>query len=267
MKEAITIFLFTVGTTLFYWFVAQQVPQKEAHPPKELVLRQDLTTSEMVIIGEQLFNGKGTCYTCHQPELSNRYPLLDQIGAEAGNRVEGQSGLDYLLESMYEPNAYVLEPYLAGMPVISNLLTDEEILAVIAYLQSQGGTPTVTMAHQSQYSGTNPYDFSGGADEGDGMKALNLDGPGIFSKFSCNTCHLVEKSDIVLAGPSLHDVGNRLSTPTIYESILDPEAQITAGYEGGTMSALLNGNGFYEQVTSKDLKILVDYLASLKGEN
>ena len=55
---------------------------------------------------------------------------------------------------MYEPDSYVVEGFNPGMPVINEPpigLTDQEILVVIAYLQSLGGTPTVTLQTAHRY--------------------------------------------------------------------------------------------------------------------
>ncbi len=59
---------------------------------------------------------------------------------------------------MYEPDAYVVPGFNPGMPPINKPpigLTDQEILCVIAYLQSLGGTPSVTLQTTHRYhSGT-----------------------------------------------------------------------------------------------------------------
>jgi hypothetical protein len=57
---------------------------------------------------------------------------------------------------MYEPDSYIVEGFNPGMPVINKPpigLTDEEILCVIAALQSLGGTPTVTLQTTHRYYG------------------------------------------------------------------------------------------------------------------
>jgi len=55
---------------------------------------------------------------------------------------------------MYEPNAFVVEGFPPAMPAINRPpigLTDQEILSVIAALQTLGGTPTVTMQTMHRY--------------------------------------------------------------------------------------------------------------------
>ncbi len=269
MKNALNIFGFTIIVTLFYWYVGQQVPQKVTYPPRELEIRPDLTTEEMVKIGEEIVNGKGTCQSCHGLP-GGRFPDLNQVGAVAGTRKPGMSDVEYLAESLYDPNAYIVPGFAPGMPVISKppiALNDDEILTVIAYLQSQGGTPSVTMQTRHKFYGQAPAqaaDAKTAAPAAGGSVGLNLDGPGLFAEFACNTCHSVD-APTPLVGPSLYDVGNRLSKAEIAESILEPDAKIADGFPPGVMIATLKAAGFYEKVSAKDLNTLVNYLASLKG--
>jgi hypothetical protein len=54
-----------LDTTGFYTYVGQMVPQKEVYPPKETLIKGDITTAEMTTIGKEIFEGKGLCTTCH----------------------------------------------------------------------------------------------------------------------------------------------------------------------------------------------------------
>lgn len=144
------ILALTVATTAFYTLVGQLVPQKEVQPPKETVLAKDMTPDELLEAGREVMDGKGLCFTCHTVGKSGslRFPDLDGIGARAGSRVPGLSDVDYLAQSIYEPDVYIVPGFNRGMPVISKPpigLTDQEILAVIATLQSMGGKVTVTL--------------------------------------------------------------------------------------------------------------------------
>jgi hypothetical protein len=147
-----------LATTAFYTYVGQMVPQKEVQPPEETVLRSDLTTADMVKIGREIMEGKGLCLTCHTIGKTGvlRFPDLDGIAVRAATRIPGMSEIDYLAQSMYEPDAYIVEGFNPGMPVANKPpigLTDEEILCVIAYLQTLGGTPTVTLQTTHRYRG------------------------------------------------------------------------------------------------------------------
>jgi mono/diheme cytochrome c family protein len=270
MKHALLISVFTVLVTLFYWYVSQQVPQKETYPPETLEIRADLTTDEMVEIGREIMAGKGTCLTCHTigSDKAERFPDLAGIGAGAAKRKEGQSDIEYLAESMYDPNVYIVEGFVAGMPPINKpptSLTDEEILTVLAYLQSLGGTPTVTMQTTHKFTGQGAsLSAAAAAPASSRLVAQDLDGETLFTTYSCNTCHNTTTS-APLVGPSLYDVGNRLTPAELYESILEPNATITKGFPQDVMLVFLQGMNFYDNVSSSQLKVLVDYLASMEG--
>jgi cytochrome c5 len=147
-----------IATTAFYAYVGQMVPQKEVQPPPEVVVKADLTTADMVKVGREIMEGKGLCLTCHTIGKSGalRFPDLAGVGARAKTREPGISDVDYFAQAMYEPNAFVVPGFNPGMPIINKPpigLTDQEILCVIAYLQSLGGTPTVTLQTTHRYRG------------------------------------------------------------------------------------------------------------------
>src|SRR6186713_76585 len=147
-----------LATTAFYGYVGQMVPQKEVQPPAEIAVASDLSTADMVKVGRQIMEAKGFCFTCHTMGKSGalRFPDLEGVGARAKTRIPGLSDVDYLAQSLYEPNAFIVPGFNPGMPTISQPpigLTDQEILCVIAYLQSLGGTPTVTLKTTHKYLG------------------------------------------------------------------------------------------------------------------
>lgn len=156
MKIPITlqIAILAVAMTGFYTMVGQAVPQKEVHPPEVIEVPDDVSTAELAEIGKGIFNGKGICITCH--DGGDRFPVMDNIADRAGSRIPGYTQLDYLAESLYEPDKFIVEGFAGGMPAIDKPpigLTDVEILAVIAYLQTLGGEATVTMETKFVYTG------------------------------------------------------------------------------------------------------------------
>ena len=139
-----------LASTAFYTYVGQLVPQKEVLPPQETVLRADLTTADMVTVGRQLMEGKGLCMTCHTIGRSGalRFPDLDGVASRAATRVPGLNDVEYFAQSLYAPDTFIVPGFNPGMPVINKPpigLTDQEILCVIAALQSLGGTASVTL--------------------------------------------------------------------------------------------------------------------------
>src|SRR3954468_24650904 len=150
-----------VATTGFYGYVGQMVPQKEVQPPAEIVLRSDLTTADMVKVGREIMEGKGLCFTCHTIGKTGalRFPDLAGVDTRAKTRIAGLSDVEYFAQSIYEPSAFIVPGFNPGMPVINKPpigLTDQEILCVIAYLQTLGGTPTVTLQTKHHYNGSTP---------------------------------------------------------------------------------------------------------------
>ncbi len=146
-----------LATTGFYTYVGQMVPQKEVQPPEETTISSEMSTADLVKIGQQIMQGKGLCLTCHTVGKSGalRFPDLQGIGVRAGSRVPGMTDIDYLAQSLYEPAAYVVPGFPPAMPPMNQPpfgLTDEEILCVIAALQTYGGTPTVTLKTTHKYS-------------------------------------------------------------------------------------------------------------------
>ncbi|HYV84952.1 MAG TPA: cytochrome c [Patescibacteria group bacterium] len=152
-----------IATTGFYTYVGQMVPQKEVYPPQEVELKKDMNTAEMAKVGREIMDGKGLCFTCHTigKKGALRFPDLEGVDIRARTRESGLTDVDYFAQAMYEPNAYIVDGFNPGMPVINKPpigLTDDEILCVISYLQSLGGTSTVTMQTRHHY-----YAAAGGA--------------------------------------------------------------------------------------------------------
>ena len=148
-----------VATTAFYTYVGQMVPQKEVYPPKETLIKADITTAEMTTIGKEIFEGKGLCTTCHTIGKKTgpyRFPDLENVAVRAKTREPGKNDIEYFAHSLYEPDAFIVPGFNPGMPPINKPpigLTDQEILCVMAYLQSLGGTPSVTLQTTHHYNG------------------------------------------------------------------------------------------------------------------
>jgi cytochrome c5 len=147
-----------LATTAFYTYVGQMVPQKEVQAPKETALGADMSTADMAKIGREIMDGKGLCLTCHTIGKTGalRFPDLAGVDVRAMTRVPGLNDVEYFAQSMYDPTAYVVAGFPPAMPPINKPpigLTDQEILCVIAYLQTLGGTPTVTLQTKHRYNG------------------------------------------------------------------------------------------------------------------
>ncbi len=88
--------------------------------------------------GQQIFNGVGTCSTCHNVASDAVLvgPSLKGVASRAGTRKPGMSASDYLRESIISPNAYVVSGFQPGiMPqTFKQMLTPQQIDDVVAYL-------------------------------------------------------------------------------------------------------------------------------------
>lgn len=113
-------------------------------------LLRTLDTPKMVELGREIVHGRGLCFNCHHVGAEGRGdlgPNLEGVGAQATGRVAGLSDIDYLAQSLYQPSAFIVPPFAPAMPAVNQPpigLTELEIRMVVAYLQSLGGTPTVT---------------------------------------------------------------------------------------------------------------------------
>src|SRR6266436_7391698 len=143
-----------LGTLALYTLIANKIPQVQSEVPQALTLGAHVTPEQLVAAGEKVFNGIGGCPTCHG--LGTRAPnlLTDEkgqgpIGSRCGKREPGKSCKQYLYESLDQPAAFVVPGYQPIMPQITKLIPADQAWAVIAFLESQGGTVDVTAADLS----------------------------------------------------------------------------------------------------------------------
>jgi len=117
------------------------------------------TQQELVQMGRKIFFGKGRCAGCHSLGLASVVPRAPELLA-VGDRLTKE----FMYESLTNPEAYIKknfdppEPknYPMKMPAINQPpigLSENEMLAVIAFLQSQGGKVTVTPTDLTQVKG------------------------------------------------------------------------------------------------------------------
>jgi len=202
--------------------------------------------------GKALFWSKGKCWTCHSVGKRGsaiRGPNQGNVGFRAIARAKertAQTGkpytpADYLMESHFNPGAYVVKGYKNEMPTVWKPpigLKPEEILAIDTYFQSLGGTVDVAALKSSRFyaalkravgkqkntvSSWRPY-FPGDPKKG---KALFFDTHG---KVVCIKCHTVGKQGGHV-GPELTHVAATRDARFITESILEPSKVIASGFE------------------------------------
>ncbi len=247
-----------LGTLALYTLIANKIPQVQSEVPRALTLGADVTPEQLAQAGEQVFTGIGGCTTCHG--LGTRAPnlLTDEkgqgpIGARCGKREAGKDCKAYLHEALTQPGAFVVSGYEPIMPDMSRTLSPQQIWAVIAYLESQGGAITVTSSDVPAAAGPTP-----GASPG--IAGGSSDPMAIIRGAGCIGCHKIGAEGGAV-GPDLTHVGGRLSPAGIREAILLPNAKVTKGYErfAGVMPKV-----FGDQLTGNQLEALVNFLAGRK---
>ena len=255
------IFGVVLGTLAVYTLIANKIPQVQSEVPRALTLGANVTPEQLVSAGDQLFHGAGGCTACHG--LGTRAPnlLTDEkgqgpIGARCGKRESGKGCKAYLFESLTAPGAYVVQGYEPIMPDLSRTLSPQQIWALIAFLESQGGNVDVTATDIPAESKSAP----GGGGSGPGIANGSTDPMAIIRGAGCVGCHKVGSEGGAI-GPDLTRVGARLSAAQIRESILTPDAKIAKGYEklAGVMPKT-----FGTQLTAAQFEALVQFLAGRK---
>ncbi len=286
MKIPITlrIAVLTVATTGFYTYVGQLVPQKEVHPAKVTQMAEDLTSEQMAQIGDKIFHSKGLCSTCHTIGKSGgtlRFPDLAGVAVRAQHRVPGFTQLDYFAQTLYRPNAFIVPGFNPGMPEIDKPpvgLSDDEIKAVIAFLQTQGGKPTITMATKLPYAAgapgpgeagappTGEAGSAGGAEQaaaaapaaaatptasGGGAVGASSGPEALLARYGCTGCHYTDRPGRLKAA-SLQGIGGHLTREQILKNLTEHDPPL--------------GGEYASQATLAEIHSMADYLAGLKGK-
>lgn len=201
--------------------------------------------------GESVFWGKGKCGTCHSiggrgsavrcPNLENiALKATEQAARRADDGETGMTATDYLVESIVNPGAYVVENFKNEMPLVFQppvALNAEEIRAVISYMQSIGGEvdiAAIKLPEEIQRASAEPAEpwkpyLAGDFEAG---QYLFFDEE---SNAACGKCHVVVDSSRTThgteVGPELTGVASVRNPQFIINSILNPSAEIASGYE------------------------------------
>jgi mono/diheme cytochrome c family protein len=251
--------LVVLGTIGVYTYIANAIPQVESDVPTELTFTGEVTAEQLVQAGDELYHGAGGCMACHG--LGTRAPhlLADEagtglIGERCSRRVPGEDCKTYLHRSLVEPNAYIVDGYEPIMPDVSRTMSNAQVWALVAYLESLGGTVTVTAADVGTVDPSAPAPAAAG---GAVPATASLDPLEIMRANQCLVCHMLDGEGSTI-GPAFDDVGGRLTAERIRTKILDPAAFVSAGYESfaGVMPA-----NFGTQLNAAQLEAVVTYLA------
>ena len=261
---------FSLGLIALFTLFTHTLPQVEGEAPsKTAVTGGSVTLDEFVALGADLFRNKGACSLCHRPPPAGRAPEIEGVDtvalsnrrlADPGYGGDASDAAGYLLESMVAPGRYVVAGWgqkgsgdrVSPMPAADKPpigLTSFEMNAIIAYLQAKDGYE-VTVALPSAM----PADDDPGAvvqDDSDSLQA-------ILGKHACDACHDMEGTERRV-GPGLGDVGSRMNPDQIRRSILEPNAEVTAGYPPAMPA------DFADRMTVRELEAIVGYLSGKRG--
>src|SRR5690348_15597755 len=259
-----------LGTLALYTLIANKIPQVQSEVPQTLTLGANVTPEQLVAAGEKVFNGIGGCTTCHG--LGTRAPnlLTDEkgtgpIGVRCGKREAGKNCKQYLYESLDQPTAYIVAGYQPIMPVMTKQLSPQQIWAVIAFLESQGGTIDVTASDIPATSSTSTTSTTstgsgGGGGGGAAFAGGSTDPKAIIQAAGCLVCHKLDGQGQTIA-PDLTHVGSRRDAESIRKKILDPMSSIAKGYE---KLAGIMPKTFGAMMNASQLEALAQFLAAHK---
>ncbi len=165
----------------------------------------------------------------------------------------------YIDESMRTPSAYVVSGFgvtgtndtVSPMPDVTTGaigLKEVEVKAVIAYLEQLGGAEITVEIPKEQPA----------AEEKKETAAPAKTGPEVSKKYGCGGCHKIAGEQGAI-GPDLTKIGAKKNAAYLTRAVLDPNADIAAGFPGGMMPP-----DYKDKMTAGELQLLVDYLVKSK---
>lgn len=256
-KTNLKILLTVVGTLGVYTLVANAIPQVQSAVPEELTIGSDVTPEELAAIGEEIYAGVGGCTACHG--LGTRAPdLLGVVGANCATRKPELSCKEYLHESLVDPTAYVVEGFQPIMLDQSRTLSEPQLWALVAFLEGQGGTVTVTaddigeMAPAAEPS----------APTAAGQEAQEVDPQALLTTYGCVACHSIGGQGAQV-GPPIESMRGK-EAEYIRRGIVEPNADTAQGFEAfaGTMPPT-----FGQVIPEAELETLVRFLTGADGDD
>lgn len=258
---------FSAVLILTFTGVTYLLPQMVGTAPAEREVDiGGLTMESFISMGEELYEGQGSCALCHNalgraPDLLAFDVTAASLQRLADPRYKGDASdpEDYLRESMLRPSVYVVEGFgtkgskdtESPMPASDKppiQLSELAIDAIIAYLQDKDGhavtvpLPTETAQSQDEATAATPERPKSPEE--------------VMANYACAACHSILAGETAL-GPDLSDIGRRQSIRQIRESIVKPGAIIDPGYVVRMPD--------FPNMTIAELEMIVDFLALQTG--
>lgn len=268
--------LFSLGLMFAVTWLTNVLPQMQSNPPEDEapIIAGEIDMAGMVVLGEKLFSGKGTCTLCHNnlgraPDLLKMdlhatftARLADERYNGEGKDLEGgEAFAAYILESMKNPSAFVVAGFgkkgsndtVSPMPIISGppiSLSDIQMNAVTAFLQDLGGVdPTVDLPSA---------DAAVPSDDEEDVAEPAESGEEAIDKYGCSACHDLNDSEADI-GPKLTGIAKRMTREQVRTAILNPNDTIAEGFDEDMMPQDLG-----EQMFAVELEMIIDQLLKLE---
>jgi mono/diheme cytochrome c family protein len=257
----------------FVWF-SNWIPQTRWEPPKARAINAQMTPAELARLGAVLTRERG-CLTCHTIEPGvgvkgqGRGPNFADLAARRAKGVAGGPSdlIAYLTQSLYEPGAYLVEDYANLMPPSYRppaKLTYEEVTAVVNYLMSLGGKPSVKVGDLPRP----PEQTARPAAAASATPAGAADATAVLEKHNCLTCHALQAGED-RPGPPFLPATLRESAAArglgldayLIESIILPRA-----FGRGDFQPDLMPDDYGTQLTAGELHVIVTFLLALESK-
>ncbi len=172
------------------------------------------------------------CAACHDLNESRADigPLLGGIGNRMSRAL--------VMEAIIDPNAVIADGFDADfMPDdFGESMQLSELIVLSTYLMALPEAAQV----------------AAGDDDSPASTAID-----VIDSYGCGGCHDLEGSEGDL-GPKLGGIGARMDRAQIKAAIVDPEAEIADGFEGGMMP-----DDFGDEMADSELTLIIDYLMNL----
>lgn len=144
--------IIVVGLNLIFVYIGNYfLPQSESRPPKVIKIEEGILQEDLISVGEKIVFGKGQCMVCHpvKEEPGMRAPAMATIGAEMEREAKqrGMTPEAHVFEALVNPSKFIVKGFDDMMSPVHKpptSLTEGELIAVAAYLQSQGGKVTLS---------------------------------------------------------------------------------------------------------------------------
>jgi cytochrome c oxidase subunit II len=117
------------------------VMEKEEY---ERWLAGNVSNQTPVEAGKDLFEAKLGCASCHQQNNQGRGPTLVGLFGKEVKLNNGQKVIaneEYIRNSILNPQSQIVEGYQPIMPTFKGQVTEEQLVALVAYIKSLGTEP------------------------------------------------------------------------------------------------------------------------------